>query len=367
MPFVKGQSGIAASTVIDTVDLGMLSSLGMNPLCITAEELAAIDMCSEDAQLINAALEHVTLTTTAGLLEDQIYISKIHLYSLVPQETLRRTSSMTVHKRFHELKACVTSPTPCECMVCDKLDTWQQEWEENPNYDKRKLVSLLLTCLQVDTTLCTEAFDQTGGELLWNLTQFALHKAELHASLPFLKCVGLEVACYLSIDTSGSQATCYSARPDLVVKIRNRTNCSVLATGEVSRSPTVQTYIAAMGYLAKSGSKYILCIVLHKNNTINLYLGVNQRETVIDSEYSGPISLVSLMGGESYDLHNEAKVITLIKHLGSALKKIAVRNVRDRRQTRPGTSEDESRSKRRHKVSTLIKTTMFCCAYNIPK
>ena len=125
---------------------------GNEPLCITVEELAAIDTRSEDAQLINAALEHVTLTTTAGLLEDQIYISKMHLYSLVPQETLRRTSSMTVHKRFHELKACVTSPTPCECMVCDKLDTWQQEWEENPNYDKRKLVSLLLTCLQVDTT-----------------------------------------------------------------------------------------------------------------------------------------------------------------------------------------------------------------------
>ena len=182
-----------------------------------------------------------------------------------------------------------------------------------------------------------------------------------------MKCVGLEVACFLSIDASGSQVTCYNARPDIVIKLRNRTNCGVLATGEVSRSPIVQTNIAALGYLARSGSKYILCIVLHKNNSINLYLGVNQRKTVIDSEYFGPISLVSLMGGESYDLHNEAKVITLIKHLGSALKKIAVRNVRDRCQTRPGTSEDESPSKRRHEVAKYFDKNYYvllCIQYS---
>ena len=69
------------------------------------------------------------------------------------------------------------------------------------------------------------------------------------------------------------------------------TVCNVLATGEVSRSPIV----TALGFLARTESKYILCIVLHKN----------KRKTVVQSEYSGPISLVSLMGGESYDLHRE--------------------------------------------------------------
>ena len=236
-----------------------------------------------------------------------------------------------------------------------------------------------MTCREVDTTLPTDAYDQTGSQLLLGITEFVLHKAELHASQGYLKCVGLEVAaCLLSTDSSGKEATCYNARPDIVVKLRNRTDCDVLATSEVSRSPIVQTYIAALGLLARTGSKYILCIVLHKNNSINLYLGCNQQKTVIQSEYSGPISLVSLMGGESYDLHREEKVIMLIKHCGSALKKIVEQNMLDRRQTRQtrrsplsrlhSTSEDEAPSKKtRHEVSTLIKTSMFCCAYNIPK
>ena len=105
-----------------------------------------------------------------------------------------------------------------------------------------------------------------------------------------------------------------------------------------------------------------------------MYLGVNQQGTVIQSDYSGPISLVSLMGGESYDLHREENVITLIKHSGSALKNIVEQNELDSSQTSqtrlhsPSDHEDEAPSKKiRNEVSTLIKTSMFCWHYNIPK
>ena len=142
----------------------------------------------------------------------------------------------------------------------------------------------------------------------------------------------------------------------------------------MAHSPIVQTCVAALRFLARTGSKYLLCILLHENNTINLYLGVNQQGTVIQSDYSGPISLVSLMGGESYDLHREENVITLIKHCGSALKNIVEQNELDSSQTSqtrlhsPSDHEDEAPSKKiRNEVSTLIKTSMFCWHYNIPK
>ena len=51
--------------------------------------------------------------------------------------------------------------------------------------------------------------------------------------------MGLEVACLLSTNSNGEEATCYNARPDIVVKFRGSTDCDVLATGEVSRSPIV--------------------------------------------------------------------------------------------------------------------------------
>ena len=54
----------------------------------------------------------------------------------------------------------------------------------------------------MDNTLPTEAYDQTGSQLLLGITEFVLHKAELHASQGYLKCVGLEVACLLSTDSS---------------------------------------------------------------------------------------------------------------------------------------------------------------------
>ena len=131
MLYKKGQSSIAAST--GTVDQQMLSSLGLNPLGITDDELAAVEMRSEEAKLINAALEHVTLTVPIGLLQKEIYISKMGLFSIVPQEVLKETENMTVQQRFHKLKSCITSPISCQCMVCNKLDAWGKEWTENPN------------------------------------------------------------------------------------------------------------------------------------------------------------------------------------------------------------------------------------------
>ena len=81
MLYTRGQSGLAASSVTGTVDQQMLSSLGLNPLGITDDELDAVEMRSEEAKLINAALNHVTLSVLIGLLQTQIYISKMCLFS----------------------------------------------------------------------------------------------------------------------------------------------------------------------------------------------------------------------------------------------------------------------------------------------
>ena len=183
MLYRRGQS---ASSITGTIDQQMLSSLGLNPLGITDDELAAVKMGSEEAQLINAALEHVTLRVPVGLLRTQIYISKMSLFSIVPQDVLKEVADMKIHQRFHKIKSCITSPVSCQCRVCNKLDTWGKEWMENPNYENRKFVSLLMTCRQLDTT---DAYNQIGGQLLLGITEFALHKAELHASQWYLECV----------------------------------------------------------------------------------------------------------------------------------------------------------------------------------
>ena len=58
-----------------------------------------------------------------------------------------------------------------------------------------------------------------------------------------------------------------------------------------------------MGYLAREGSKHILCIILHKNCSIQLYLAYNQKK-IKDLVYHGPAGIVSLFGvGDEYNLN----------------------------------------------------------------
>ena len=97
MAYKKGQCGIAASYVRGTIDQQMLSSLGLNPLNITTDELAAIEMTNDEAKLICGVLEHVTLSVPVGSLKKTIYISKICLFSIVLLEVLTETEDMTIY------------------------------------------------------------------------------------------------------------------------------------------------------------------------------------------------------------------------------------------------------------------------------
>lgn len=359
VPYKKGQCGIAPSSISGTVDQEILSSLGLNPLSISDDELSAIEINGDETQLITAALEHVTVSIQDGHMETSIFLSKMQLYSYVPSDAFREAQNMGLTQRFQKFKSFVTSPVICGCSVCSKIEKWGEEWEKNPHYEKSTLVVLLSTCREIDVTLPTEAYDQSGSELLLAMTEFTLYKSKLHYCKAFLKCVGLEVACFVSTDSSGKEATCYNARSDLVVKIVNRSNKSsdVLATGEVSKSPVVQTYVAALGFLSKSRSKYILCIILHKNISVSLYLGVNKQDsTSIDSAYTGPISLVSLMGDDLYDLNKPDEVTLLIKHLGSALKKVFDKRKGDHTQTSQARQTRQTRQTTRPRLQSEGET-----------
>ena len=210
-------------------------------------------MTNDEAELINAALEHVTISVQVGHRKTKFFLGKMQLFLCVPPNILKEAENMKLAQRFQKFKTFVTEPITCECFVCSKLEKWREEWVKTPHYEKRTFLLLLSTCRQVDVTLPTEAYDQSGSQLLLAITEFTHYKSKLHYCQAFLKCVGLEVTCFISTDCSGKEATCYNARADLVVKIWNRSS-DILATGEVSRSPVVQTYVAALGFFSDSGS-----------------------------------------------------------------------------------------------------------------
>ena len=90
MAYKKGQCGIAASYVRGTIDQQMLSSLGLNPLNITTDKLAAIEMTNDEAKLICGVLEHVTLSVPVGSIKKTIlYIQDMFILNCTTRGTNR--------------------------------------------------------------------------------------------------------------------------------------------------------------------------------------------------------------------------------------------------------------------------------------
>ena len=154
--------------------------------------------------------------------------------------------------------------------------------------------------------------------------EFAASKSNLKAVHCQIKFINPEVA-FIMLTRSGTFQT-YCAIPHILLRKCEENLAEVVATGEVASSPAIQTYLAAMGYLAREGSKHTLCVVLHKNCSVQLFLGYNKK-TMKELMYSGPAGIVSLMGvGDQYHLNDPKEIQRLIKHIGCALQKIIKEN-----------------------------------------
>ena len=213
-----------------------MHQLGFNPLNISEEDMEEIEISDEEAKFICLALQHVTVYVPFGEVIRPNYLSKFSLINHVSSDTTFDPDIITKHQIL-KLKKMVKSRVSCSCTCCINFTTYPDD-----------LQRIIFNCRELDTS--EQAIkDQNGSQVLAGLMEFAPTRSKINNIHCKVKSVNLEVAFNMLTETGATYSYC--AIPDFLARKHDETTSEVVAAGEVASSPANQTYLAAMGYLAR--------------------------------------------------------------------------------------------------------------------
>ena len=91
---------------------------------------------------------------------------------------------------------------------------------------------------------------------------------------------------------------------------------SFVGKHELESSPIVQSYITALGFIARERQELVLFLVLYKTKTVDVFLVKNANVT--SGNFCGPIEMFRMLPIQ-YNLTTTSSIKLLIKHLGPVL------------------------------------------------